>query len=66
MLPCRKSCTAYCEGCHKTCPRFRALQDQQHRELLQKKEYLRRANESCRTALYQCRRAGGYLGPLPY
>ena len=41
-------------------------QEQQRRDLARKKEYLRRADESCRTVLHQCRAAGGYLGPLPY
>ena len=66
MLPCQKNCHAYCPGCHKSCPHFRAMQEQQHRDLIRKKEYLRRADESCRAVLHQCRAAGGYLGPLPY
>ena len=66
MLPCQKNCHAYCTGCHKSCPHFRAMQEQQHRDLIRKKEYLRRADESCRAVLHQCRAAGGYLGPLPY
>ena len=66
MLPCQKNCHAYCPGCHKSCPHFRAMQEQQRRDLARKKEYLRRADESCRTVLHQCRAAGGYLGPLPY
>ena len=45
---------------------FRSMQEQQHRDLIRKKEYLRRADESCRAVLHQCRAAGGYLGPLPY
>lgn len=66
MLPCQKGCHAYCPGCHKSCPHFRAMQEAQRRDLARKKEYLRRADESCRTVLLQCRAAGGYLGPLPY
>lgn len=66
MLPCQKNCHAYCPGCHKSCPHFRAMQEQQRRDLTRKKEYLRRADESCRAVLHQCRAAGGYLGPLPY
>ena len=42
------------------------MQEQQRRDLARKKEYLRRADESCRAVLHQCRAAGGYLGPLPY
>ena len=42
------------------------MQEAQRRDLARKKEYLRRADESCRTVLHQCRAAGGYLGPLPY
>ena len=66
MLPCQKGCHAYCPGCHKSCPHFRAMQEAQRRDLARKKEYLRRADESCRTVLHQCRAAGRYLGPLPY
>ena len=66
MLPCQKNCHAYCPGCHKSCPHFRAMQEQQRRDLARKKEYLRRADESCRAVLHQCRAAGGDLGPLPY
>ena len=66
MLPCQKNCHAYCPGCHKSCPHFRAMQEQQRRDLARKKEYLRRADESCRAVLHQCRASGGYLGPLPY
>ena len=66
MLPCQKNCHAYCPGCHKSCPHFRAMQEQQRLDLARKKEYLRRADESCRAVLHQCRAAGGYLGPLPY
>ena len=66
MLPCQKNCHSYCVGCHKACPHFRAMQEQQRRDLARKREYLRRADESCRTVLHQCRAAGGYLGPLPY
>ena len=39
MLPCQKNCHAYCPGCHKSCPHFRAMQEQQHRDLIRKKEY---------------------------
>ena len=59
MLPCQKNCHSYCVGCHKACPHFRAMQEQQRRDLARKKEYLRRADESCRTVLHQCRAAGG-------
>ena len=33
MLPCQKGCHAYCPGCHKSCPHFRAMQEQQRRDL---------------------------------
>ena len=48
MLPCRSTCTCAFEGCHKTCPRWRAMQEQQHAETARKKEYLRQADEDCR------------------
>ena len=44
MLPCQKNCHSYCQGCHKSCPHFRAMQEQQRRDLARKKEYLRRAD----------------------
>ena len=37
MLPCRSTCTCAFEGCHKTCPRWRAMQEQQHAETARKK-----------------------------
>lgn len=46
MLPCRSTCTCAFEGCHKTCPRWRAMQEQQHAETARKKEYLRQADEA--------------------
>ena len=58
MLPCRSTCTCAFEGCHKTCPRWRAMQEQQHAETARKKEYLRQADETCRAVLSQCRRCG--------
>ena len=61
MLPCRSTCTCAFEGCHKTCPRWRAMQEQQHAETARKKEYLRQADEACRAVLSQCRRCGGYV-----
>ena len=61
MLPCRSTCTCEFEGCHKTCPRWRAMQEQQHAETARKKEYLRQADEACRAVLSQCRRCGGYV-----
>lgn len=62
MLPCQKTCGAYCEGCHKTCARWRVMQERQREDAARKKEYLRRANEFCRFTLHQCGQAGGYLG----
>ena len=61
MIPCREGCAQYQEGCHKTCPRWRAMQEQQHAETARKKEYLRQADEACRAVLSQCRRCGGYV-----
>lgn len=61
MLPCRSTCTCAFEGCHKTCPRWRAMQEQQRAETARKKEYLRQADEACRAVLSQCRRCGGYV-----
>lgn len=65
MLPCQTTCRAYCEGCHKTCQYWRLLQQCQYRERQRKKEYLRRADETCRQVLHSFRQAGGYIGPQP-
>lgn len=37
MLPCQKGCHAYCPGCHKSCPHFRAMQEAQRRDLARKR-----------------------------
>ncbi len=63
-LPCQKNCHAL-PGCHKSCPHFRAMQEQQHRDLIRKKKYLRRADESCRAVLHQCARRAGIWGRCP-
>ena len=62
MLPCQMNCPHDCEGCHKTCAAWRALQQRQHEDQQRRKEYLRRANESFRQVLYSYRQAGGYIG----
>ena len=63
MLPCQSNCPAYCVGCHKACSHWRALQQRQHEDQQRKKEYLRRANETCRQMLHSYWQAGGYIGP---
>ena len=64
MLPCQKNCHAYCPGCHKSCPHFRAMKEKESSDLDGKTEYLRRADESCRAVLLQRRVAGGFVGSL--
>lgn len=63
MLPCQTNCPHYCQGCHKTCASWRVLQQRQREDQQRKKDYLRRANETCRQMLHIYWQAGGYIGP---
>ena len=40
MIPCQPTCGRYCEGCHKTCPKWKLLQAKNRLERQRKKEYL--------------------------
>ena len=40
MIPCQSSCDHYCEGCHKTCAKWRLLQARNRMERQKKKDYL--------------------------
>ena len=63
MLPCQTNCPHYCQGCHKTCASWRVLQQRQREDRQRQKDYLRRANETCRQMLHIYWQAGGYIGP---
>ena len=45
VIPCQKSCSAYCEGCHKSCTQWRAFQTRLREERQAKKDYLKYYNE---------------------
>ena len=47
MLPCQSTCAAYCEGCHKTCARWRRFQEEQQRQREAKKRYLELHSPRC-------------------
>ena len=47
MLPCQSTCAAYCEGCHKTCARWRRSQEEQQRQREAKKRYLEYHSPRC-------------------
>ncbi len=53
MIPCKDSCDSYSEGCHKTCVKWKALQEKQQAERLKKKAYLQKYAEFDRIARYQ-------------
>lgn len=40
MIPCSSTCDRYCEGCHKTCAKWRLLQAKNRLERQRKKDYL--------------------------
>ena len=37
MIPCREGCAQYQEGCHKTCPRWKEMQEKLKLEKEKKK-----------------------------
>ena len=53
MLPCQSSCAAYCCGCHKTCERWRLLQEEQKAQRAAKKRYLQYYNPRCAQTIQQ-------------
>ena len=55
MIPCKTGCDHYCEGCHKTCPAWKELQQRFSLERQKKKNYLNYYNDLCSTVVRQCR-----------
>ena len=53
MLPCQKACSAYREGCHKTCVRWQIFQEKERAQRQVKKQYLQMHNERCAQMTYQ-------------
>lgn len=54
-IPCKTGCDHYCEGCHKTCPAWKELQQRFSLERQKKKNYLNYYNDLCSTVVRQCR-----------
>ena len=63
MIPCQKSCSAYCEGCHKSCAEWRQFQTRLREERQAKKDYLNYYNELWGAIPAQCRAMEAYGGP---
>lgn len=55
MIPCKKTCADYYEGCHKNCERWKHFLQQSSAERKEKKAYLNAYNELCSTIVRQCR-----------
>ena len=51
MIPCKTGCDHYCEGCHKTCPAWKELQQRFSLERQKKKNYLNYYNDLCSTVV---------------
>lgn len=60
VIPCQKSCSAYCEGCHKNCAQWRTFQTRLREERQAKKDYLKYYNELCGAVTRQFRAIGAY------
>ena len=63
MIPCQKSCSAYCEGCHKSCAEWRQFQTRLREERQAKKDYLNYYNELGGAVPRQPRAIGRFCGP---
>ena len=55
MLPCRNSCPDYCEGCHKSCARWKTLQQEARARQQAKKAYLNYYWQLCGLIVRQCK-----------
>lgn len=47
MLPCQEKCAEYQCGCHKTCVRWRMMQEEQRIQREAKKEYMKYHSVRC-------------------
>ena len=54
MIPCREGCAQYQEGCHKTCPRWKEIQEKIKLEKEKKKLYLDYHRKICTAIIRQC------------
>lgn len=54
MIPCRATCPHYTEGCHKTCAKWKAYQENFQAQHRQKMLWLKAQNEASTTVLRQC------------
>ena len=53
MRPCQQGCPNHREGCHKSCPDWKAFQARQKAQRQRKKDYLSYYNEVCSTMIRQ-------------
>lgn len=53
MLPCQATCSNFQNGCHKACPRWKLLQDEQRSQRQAKKQYLRFYSTQCALIIHQ-------------
>ena len=60
VIPCQKSCSTYCEGCHKNCAQWAVFQTRLRAERQAKKDYLKYYNELCGAVTRQFRAIGAY------
>ena len=55
MLPCRRTCADYYEGCHKTCLKWQQIKKQNKDEQEKKKKYLEHYLKLSKAMNRQCR-----------
>ena len=55
MIPCKNGCPHYCEGCHKTCARWKTIQAQNELDRRRRKAYMDYYTQLCTTIVRQCR-----------
>ncbi len=53
MIPCKDGCDCYSEGCHKSCEKWKTLQERQRLERAKKKAYLQKYAELDRITRHQ-------------
>ena len=54
MIPCREGCPQYEEGCHKTCQKWKDMQEKLKIEKKRKKSSLEYHNKICSAVIRQC------------
>ena len=58
MIPCQKTCSDYCSGCHKSCVYWSQFQSRMREERQAKKAYLKYYHELCGVLTRQFRTLG--------